>query len=198
MDIRFHEAHTPDRSWETHAPRALRLLPMNLVEQSLQGFLQRLILCALIELADEMTARLQGLEAELEGRSTKVLRGRPLASDLCLKSPALGTHYHASSVIAKVVTTRVHHPKIRVGQRSLPEACGLLPGFAHVTQDHVHHPLRVCFRLFAPFCFFSNSSSMCRLLLFKVNVSLLQLLESAGVDRSFVFFLGRGKQVLAP
>jgi hypothetical protein len=87
-------------------------------------------------------------------------------------------------MIAEVIATRIHHPKIWVGQRSLPEASGLLPGFAHITQDHVYHPLSVRVGFLILF------SSMRRFLLFQVNVSFLQLLESFGIDRSCSLFLG--------
>ena len=95
-------------------------------------------------------------------------------------------------MITEAVTTGIHHPKIWFGQRSLPEASGLVPGFAHVTQYHVYHPLSVRVSLSAIF------SSMCRFLLFKVNVAFLQFLDRFSIDRSCGFFLGRRKQALSP
>jgi len=115
----------------TYTSRALWFLSVNLMKQAFQSFLERLVLSALIELADEMAAGFQCLEAELECGSTKVLDNMPSASGLFGDLSAQA--HHAPCMITKTVATRIHHPKIWVGQRSLPEAYGLLPGFAHVT-----------------------------------------------------------------
>src|SRR5437764_5265867 len=93
-------------------------------------------------------------------------------------------------MIPEVIATRVHHPKIRFGQRSLPETCGLLPGFTHVTQNHIYHPLSARVRFSTLF------RSMHRLLLFEVNISFFHVLESFSVNRTSRLILWRCKQTL--
>lgn len=60
----------------TYASRAFRLLPVDLMKHGLEGLFQHLILGALIKLADEVSAGLQGLEAELQSCHAKVLGQR--------------------------------------------------------------------------------------------------------------------------
>jgi hypothetical protein len=54
-------------------PRALGLLPVDLVEHGLQTQFEGLVFRALVELADKVPADFEGLEAELEGGVAEIL-----------------------------------------------------------------------------------------------------------------------------
>lgn len=99
--------------------------------------------------------------------------------------------YHTASMVTEIVAACVHHPKIRHTQTLDPLARRLFPGFAHITQNHIHHPFRGQVDL--NICF----GRMRRFLLLEVNVSLVQFLERIGRDgtSSLIF---RGCEQLFP
>ena len=66
--LESHEVSLPGRT-----PRALGLLAVDFVEHCLQTPLERLVLGALVELADEMPADLERVVAEVESRPAEVL-----------------------------------------------------------------------------------------------------------------------------
>lgn len=92
-------------------------------------------------------------------------------------------------MVAEIVTARVHHPKIRHTQTLDPAAGGLFPGFAHITQDHVHHPLRslVILRL-------SLLRGVRGFPSFDVDIRLAHLHERICRDLTRGFFLCGGEQ----
>ncbi len=169
----------------TYTPRALRLLPMDLMKHCFEGLLQQLILCTLVELADEVSTGLQRLEAELERCSAKILRR--LCQPLSHPMRSVAATHHASSVVAEVIATGVHHPKVRHTQTLDPLARGLFPGFAHITQDHIHHSLRSYDILRVFF-------SMRGFLLFEIDVTPVHFVKRTGRYRSSSLLLGRSEQ----
>jgi len=57
----------------TYTPRRLGLLPVDALKQLLQFHLKRLVLCALVEFAEEISAGAKGVVAKREGREAEIL-----------------------------------------------------------------------------------------------------------------------------
>ena len=100
---------------------------MDLGKQFLEPQFKRLVLAALIELANKMSTRLERLIRKGKGGGAKVLKGPTSVRSTGEKG---GEIYHAASVISKAAPARIHQPAIFIRVTDCPdaEAARLGPG----------------------------------------------------------------------